>query len=60
MARVIALTALAALGFSGATFHETFHADGRYSPIALTKRSDRSLTAARRNLTSLVRRGFIV
>ena len=46
-------------GISGATFHEPFHADGGYCPIALTKRSDRNLVAARRNLTSLVRRGFI-
>jgi hypothetical protein len=29
MARATALMALVALGISGASFHETFHADGR-------------------------------
>jgi hypothetical protein len=51
MTQVIALTAPAALGFSGATFHEPFHADGGRRPMAVTERSD--LTAEQRcNLTT--------
>ena len=42
MARVIALMALAALGLSGATFHEPFHADGRQRSMTVTERSDRT------------------
>ena len=39
IARAIALMALAALGLSGASFHETFHAGGRHHHIAVSKRS---------------------
>jgi hypothetical protein len=42
MAHVIALTALAALGLSRASFHETFHADGRQWSTAVTERSERN------------------
>ena len=48
MARVIALTALAALGLSGAPVHEPVHAGGRYHHITVTQRSDRDLTATGR------------
>ena len=52
MAQVIALTALAALGLSGAPFHEPFHADGRQWSMAVTERSDRNPPQRRRNLTT--------
>lgn len=42
MARLIALIALAALGFSDATFHEPFHADGTQRLITVTERSGRN------------------
>ena len=42
MAHVIALTALTALGLSGTSFHETFHADGRHWSTTATERSDRN------------------
>ena len=42
MAHVIALTALAALGLSRASFHELFHADGRQWPMTVTERSDQN------------------
>ena len=42
MAQVIARMALAALGLSDASFHETFHADGRQRPMAITERSDQN------------------
>ena len=40
MARVIARIALVALGLSGATFHEPFHADKDQHPMAVTKSSE--------------------
>jgi hypothetical protein len=46
MTQVIALTAPAVLGFSGATFHEPFHADGGLRPMAVTERSDLTAAAA--------------
>jgi hypothetical protein len=42
MAQVIALTAPAALGLSGASFHEPFHADGGKWAIAVTERSEQN------------------
>ena len=42
IARVTALTALAALGLSGAPFHEPFHAGGRWRSMNVTKSSDRN------------------
>jgi hypothetical protein len=40
MAQSIAMTALVALGFPDAPFHEPFHADGRQRSITVTGRSD--------------------
>jgi hypothetical protein len=40
MAQVIAPTALAALGLSGVSFHEPFHAEDRQRPVPITERSD--------------------
>jgi len=51
IAHVIALTAPAALGLSGTTFHEPFHADGRQRPMAATEGSDRNPPQRCRNLT---------
>ena len=45
MTHIIAPTALAALGLSGAPFHEPFGADGKASFVAITKRSNRDLAA---------------
>jgi hypothetical protein len=53
MARVIAPTALAALGLSSAPFHETFHADGRYWPVAITERRRSGLAHRRLHLLAL-------
>ena len=39
MAQIIALMALAALGLSGASFHEPFHAGGEQQSMAMTERS---------------------
>ena len=50
MARVIAPTALAALGLSSAAFHETFHADGRYWPVPITERRRSGLAQRRLHL----------
>jgi len=52
MTQPTALTALAALGLSGAPFHETFHADGRRRSVTVTERSDRNPPQRRRNLTT--------
>jgi len=56
MARLIALTALVALGFSDATFHEPFHADGTHRPITVTERSDRNPPQWRCNLKKWLNR----
>ena len=40
MARVMALTALVALGLSGRTFHEPFHADDGLRSMAVTESSE--------------------
>ena len=45
MTRLITLTALVALGLSGAPFHEPFHADGRQRSMTVAKRSDRNPVA---------------
>jgi hypothetical protein len=50
MAQVIALMAPVALGLSGATFHEPFHAGGMWRPMIVTKRSDREHVTAMRQL----------
>jgi hypothetical protein len=42
MARAIALTAPIALGLSGASFHEPFHADSGRRPMAIIERSDQN------------------
>jgi hypothetical protein len=47
MAQVIALTALAALGLSGATFHEPFHADSEQRAMAVTERSNQNMPQRR-------------
>jgi hypothetical protein len=52
IARVIALTALAALGLSRAPFHEPFHADGRQWSMTVTERSDRNPPQRHLNLTT--------
>jgi hypothetical protein len=42
MTRVIALMALVALGLSGGSFHEPFHAECRRRSMTVTERSDRN------------------
>jgi hypothetical protein len=51
MAQVIARMAVAALGLSGASFHEPFHAGVRQWPTTVTERSDRNRPQRHRNLT---------
>ena len=52
MARAIALTTLAALGLSGAPFHEPFRADGRQRSATVTQCSYQNPPQRRRNLTT--------
>jgi hypothetical protein len=52
MARVIALTAPPALGLSGASFREPFHADGGQRSMAVTERSDQNPPQRHRDLTA--------
>jgi hypothetical protein len=52
MAQVIALTAPAALGLSGASFHEPFYAEGGNDLWPVTERSDQNPPQRHRNLTT--------
>ena len=47
MPQVIALMAPAALGLSGATFHEPFHADIEQRAMAVTERSNQNVPQRR-------------
>ena len=49
MAQVIAVTAPAALALFGVSFHESFHADSRQRPMAVTDRSGQNPPQRRRN-----------
>ncbi len=51
MAQVITLIASVALGISGASFHEPFHADGRQRSMTVTERSHRDLSQRFPSLT---------
>jgi hypothetical protein len=58
MARLIASTALSALGLSGAPFHEPVQADGRVATLSVTERGDRNPLAQRKATYNVIEEVF--